>query len=198
MNLSTFFVSVLIILQYIEHILILKNVDEIWSILDLSHCKSALSQLSLRRSLLHSLVEGGYKYAIVLIFLGSGASLLHSLHLKLRVIIPWLMVTISQLPVFNSSWSWSYGSWIYNYLCNQCLPPLTLWVRILLRRGELDTKVWLTAGRWFSPGTQISSTNKTDHHNITEILLKVALNTINPHHSTRSVFLHVFWLSWVI
>jgi len=22
------------------------------------------------------------------------------------------------------SWSWSYGSWIYNYLCNQCLSPL--------------------------------------------------------------------------
>ena len=21
-----------------------------------------------------------------------------------------------------------YGSWIYNYLCNQCLSPLTLWV----------------------------------------------------------------------
>ena len=27
------------------------------------------------------------------------------------------------------SWSWSYDSWIYNYLCNQCLLPLTLWVR---------------------------------------------------------------------
>ena len=27
-------------------------------------------------------------------------------------------------------WSWSYGSWIYNYLCNQCLSPLKLWVRI--------------------------------------------------------------------
>jgi hypothetical protein len=27
------------------------------------------------------------------------------------------------------SWSWSYGVWIYNYLCNQCLSPLTLWVR---------------------------------------------------------------------
>ena len=27
----------------------------------------------------------------------------------------------------GSSWSWSYGSWIYNYLCNQCLSPLTLW-----------------------------------------------------------------------
>jgi hypothetical protein len=27
---------------------------------------------------------------------------------------------------------WSYGSWIYNYLCNQCLSPLKLWVWILL------------------------------------------------------------------
>jgi hypothetical protein len=32
----------------------------------------------------------------------------------------------------------------------------------------------------FSPGTPVSSTNKTDHHDIAEILLKVALNTINP------------------
>jgi hypothetical protein len=31
---------------------------------------------------------------------------------------------------------------------------------------------------WFSPGTPVYSTNKTDHHDITEILLKVALNTI--------------------
>jgi hypothetical protein len=31
-----------------------------------------------------------------------------------------------------------------------------------------------------SPGTPVSSTNKTDHHDITEILLKVVLNTINP------------------
>jgi hypothetical protein len=34
------------------------------------------------------------------------------------------------------------------------------------------------AGRLFSPGTQVSSTNKTDRQNIAEILLKVALNTI--------------------
>jgi hypothetical protein len=32
--------------------------------------------------------------------------------------------------------------------------------------------------RWVSPGTPVSSTNKTDCHDITEILLKVALNTI--------------------
>jgi len=34
------------------------------------------------------------------------------------------------------------------------------------------------AGRWFSLGTPVSSTNKADRHNITEKLLKVALNTI--------------------
>jgi hypothetical protein len=37
---------------------------------------------------------------------------------------------------------------------------------------------WLAACRWFSPCPPISSTNKTDRHDITEILLKVALNTI--------------------
>jgi hypothetical protein len=35
------------------------------------------------------------------------------------------------------------------------------------------------ADLWFSLDTPVSSTNKkTDHHDITEILLKVALNTI--------------------
>ena len=38
---------------------------------------------------------------------------------------------------------------------------------------------WLPTVRWFSLGTPVSSTNKTDHHDITEILLKVTLNTIN-------------------
>ena len=36
---------------------------------------------------------------------------------------------------------------------------------------------WLATGWWFSPGTLDSSINKTDHHDITEILLKVVLNT---------------------
>jgi hypothetical protein len=36
----------------------------------------------------------------------------------------------------------------------------------------------VATGRWFSPGPLVSSTNKTDCHDITEILLKVALNTI--------------------
>jgi hypothetical protein len=36
----------------------------------------------------------------------------------------------------------------------------------------------LAAGRWFSSG-------KTDSHDITEILLKVALNTITPNQTKR-------------
>ena len=63
-----------------------------------------------------------------------------------------------------------------------CLSPLTLWVRITLWRCVLDTTLcdkagqWLATGRWFSPA---SSSNKTDRQDITEILLKVALNTID-------------------
>ena len=42
-------------------------------------------------------------------------------------------------------------------------------------------------GLWVSPGTPNSSTNKTDCHDITEILLKVALNTINQTKPTISL-----------
>jgi hypothetical protein len=85
---------------------------------------------------------------------------------------------------------WSYGSWIYNYLWNQCLSPLKLWIWIPFSWGELYTTLcdkvcqWLATGRWFSPGIPVSSTNKTNLSDIAEILLKVALNTmtitINP------------------
>ena len=80
------------------------------------------------------------------------------------------------------SWLWSYGSWIYNYIYNRCLSPLMLWVRLPLRARctTLCDKVCqlLETGLWFSPGPPVSSTNKTDCHNITKILLKVALNTM--------------------
>jgi hypothetical protein len=57
-----------------------------------------------------------------------------------------------------------------------------LWVRILIkgRWTTLFDKVcqWLATGRWFSPGPPVSSTKKNDGHDITEISLKVASNTI--------------------
>ena len=37
---------------------------------------------------------------------------------------------------------------------------------------------WLAAGRWFSLGTPVLSTNETERHDITRLLLKVALDTI--------------------
>ena len=62
------------------------------------------------------------------------------------------------------------------------LVPITnmLWVRTPLRRCVLDIvcdKIcqWLAAGWWVSP---VSSTNKTDLHDIIELSLKVALNTV--------------------
>jgi hypothetical protein len=50
-----------------------------------------------------------------------------------------------------------------------------------LQKCAASDKVYqlLSHGRWFSPGTPVSSTTKTGRHEITEILLKVALSTIN-------------------
>ena len=53
---------------------------------------------------------------------------------------------------------------------------------------------WLAAGRWFSPGTLVSSTDKTDRHDIAEILLKVALNTIKPTNQINELFGNQRWL----
>ena len=83
------------------------------------------------------------------------------------------------------SWSWSYGSWIYNYLCNQWLSSLMLWVRISIRArcATICDKVcqWLATGRWFSPGPPVSSTNKTDRCDISKILVSVV-----KHHQTNN------------
>jgi hypothetical protein len=49
------------------------------------------------------------------------------------------------------------------------------------RLAAASDKVYqlLAHGRWFYPGTPASSTTKTGRHDITEILLKVALTTKN-------------------
>ena len=100
---------------------------------------------------------------------------------------------VDLLLIEGHSWPCSYGSWIYNYLCNQCLSPLMLWVRILMRARcttlcDKDCR-WLATVRLFSP---VSSTNKTDRHDITEILLKVALNTIKK---TNKQILFIYFFS---
>ena len=89
--------------------------------------------------------------------------------------------------LYHIMWSWSHGSWIYNYLYNQCLSPLKLWIRTPLKeRCTRYNIMWWSlsvtcdSSVFFSGySSLVSSTNKTDRHDITEILLKVAINTIN-------------------
>ena len=65
----------------------------------------------------------------------------------------------------------AYEISIYNHF--------TLRVRFPSWWGVLDTPLcnkffhWLSSGQWFSLDTQVFSTNKTDHHNITSILSKL-------------------------
>jgi hypothetical protein len=81
-------------------------------------------------------------------------------------------------------------SWVVG-LPNNSYKPITkmAWVRAwhcklqkgCTRLAATSDKVYqlLAHGWWFSPGTPASSTTKTGRHDIAEILLKVALDTIN-------------------
>ena len=93
---------------------------------------------------------------------------------------------IFPLQFTETSWSWSYGSWIYNYLCNQCLSPLKVWIRITLlvmcSRNNISWQgVSVICGKsMVFSGFSDFPTNKSDRRDITEILMKMALNTITP------------------
>jgi hypothetical protein len=67
-----------------------------------------------------------------------------------------------------------------------------LWVRISIRARctTLCDKVcqWLATGWWLCPGTSVSSTNKTDLHDLAEILLKVALDTIKQTSNKTTIY----------
>ena len=80
--------------------------------------------------------------------------------------------------------SWSYGSMIYNYLCNQYISPLTFWARIpFMARCTSYNIIWSSVsvtcgGSLVFSGYSLSPTYKNDRHDITKILLKMALCTI--------------------
>ena len=116
----------------------------------------------------------------------------------------WVCLAQLEYPLFRVGplWSWSHHRWIYNYLCNQWLSTLKVvssnpahvelyaiqhymikFVSDLQQVGgflytTLYDKVcqWFATSRLFSP---VSSTNKTDCHDVAEILLQVTLNTTN-------------------
>jgi hypothetical protein len=49
------------------------------------------------------------------------------------ICIPQVLLFLAYINDQGPSWPWSYGGWIYNYLCNQCLSPLMVWVLISIR-----------------------------------------------------------------
>jgi hypothetical protein len=60
-------------------------------------------------------------------------------------------------------------------------PAFVIYKKECTQLAAASDKVYqlLAHGQWFSPGTPASSTIKTGRHHIAEILLKVALSTIN-------------------
>jgi hypothetical protein len=95
------------------------------------------------------------------------------------------MMTMITYNLQAPSWSSSYVSFIDNYLCNQCISPQTMWVRITLMRGVVDTTLCDNVFQWLPADqcTPVSSTNKTDRHDIIEISLQVALSIITLTHT---------------
>ena len=79
-------------------------------------------------------------------------------------------------------WCCEFESWSGQGVQHYVIKFVTISIRA--RCTTLCDKVcqWLAKGQWFSPGPPVSSTNKTYHHDIAEILLKVALNTIKHQH----------------
>jgi hypothetical protein len=68
-------------------------------------------------------------------------------HIFFGLIITWTFIDDAvciSTHYKGPSWLWSYNSWIYNYLCNQCLSPLKLWVTVSLNpiHGEVYWIMW--------------------------------------------------------
>ena len=94
--------------------------------------------------------------------------------------LTWLLIYIHFHHYF---WNWKKQLSKYWHLQNSLhlYLMITKLKTILHLRHYLSPFVivcrWLAAGRWFSVGTPV----KTDSHEITEILLKIVLNTITRH-----------------
>jgi hypothetical protein len=92
----------------------------------------------------------------------------------------------------------------------QCLSLLLLWVRILIwaRCTTLCDKVyqWFVTDRLFSPDPPVSFTIIDDRHDIAEILLIVALNTIKQTNKQTNILRYMniclmkwrIWIIWMI
>jgi hypothetical protein len=84
-------------------------------------------------------------------------------------------------------------------LLQTCVKEFSFNLRASSWRGVLDTTLSdkvcksLEADRWFSLGNPVSSTNKTDHHEISEILLNVVLHIITLTPNMYREILNCLW-----
>jgi hypothetical protein len=91
--------------------------------------------------------------------------------------------------LYNNTHRWKWPGWLNEFV--SWITGLSSIRRgfapgfVNYKKGALDSQLQvivyqlLAHGRWFSPSTPASSTTKTGRHDIAEILLKVALSTIN-------------------
>jgi hypothetical protein len=89
--------------------------------------------------------------------------------------------SIKYLHSKGPSWSWSYGSWISNYLYNQCLSPLMLRVGIPLRQmqGVIEATLCDQVCQWLAMIFPNSSMFYSHHNcNYTEFVYTVC-NLVN-------------------
>ena len=129
-----------------------------------------------------SLLLGVYTYTSVILL---GNLCVCDIHDHIQV--PFVVITIPPFPRKGPGGSMSQ---VVGLPRNSYKPIInTAWVHARLcklqkectRLAAASDKVYqlLAHGRWFSPGTPVSSTTKTGRHDIAEIFLKVALNIIN-------------------
>jgi hypothetical protein len=95
------------------------------------------------------------------------------------------------------SCSWWYGSWIYNYLFNQCLSPLTLWVWTSFMVRCTWYNIANTNGRSLYHGTACRYECRT--HSVSSIpnvnhFISVTKHTCISHMSYSWTYLSIFIL----
>jgi hypothetical protein len=148
-------------------------------------------------TMLHTSVRRGRDRIVVLIVLHLYSLLLPYFILQsVVVVIVWQFLLCYtcihyyyHASFFSPSWSWLYGSLIYNYLCNQSLSSLSLWVRILfMARCTRYNIMWIKflSDLWQVGGFLQFPPPIKHRHKIIEILLQVAINTINQTISLHS------------
>jgi hypothetical protein len=91
---------------------------------------------------------------------------------------------------------------LYFILASTCFSPLAVLASVWKKWFPTLHVCNLRHFHWsyclWSPGTPVCSTNKTDRHDITEILLKVALSTISSLASKNQIKLNWFLFAIVL